>query len=321
MYTQAKEGDNGFHPIDIKWDEHPEYKRHKGFDWLYEEMESCNPPILVDKWEELTRRKHSYKEWLQEYEASFLGTGETYIEGEILRNLQENCNKDYWVKYNNKMRIWEDPQPNHDYVLAADPSLGRERDYSAFHILDIYNGKQVAEFYSNRTPINEFAKIISDEAKLYNTAFVCPERNGIGNNLIHFLQEEFEYENLVMDDGREVGILITQKNKENLLADLEHNIRSGRVMINSERLINELLTFIIDSDTGRVKPDTNCHDDLIMSFATAIKVFNNLRGNAFIEKADDKTYIPEKIQNAYTYKVKTSKNALTEENIKWLIGK
>jgi hypothetical protein len=55
------------------------------------------------------------------------------------------------------MRIWEDPQPNHEYVLAADPSIGRERDYSAFHIIDIYNGKQVAEFYSNRTPINEFA--------------------------------------------------------------------------------------------------------------------------------------------------------------------
>jgi hypothetical protein len=177
----------------------------------------------------------------------------------------------------------------------------------------------VAEFYSNRTPINEFAKIIADEALLYNTAFVCPERNGIGNNLIYFLQEELEYENLVMDDKRDIGIMITQKNKENLLADLEHNIRSGRVLINSERLVNELLTFIIDPETGKIKPDTNCHDDLIMSFATAINVFNNLRGNAFIEKAEDKSYIPPAIQNAYTYKVKTSRNALTEENIKWLL--
>ena len=319
MYTQAMEGDNGFHPIDIKWQEHPEYKRQKGFDWLYEQMEACNPPIIVDKWEEQTRRKHSYKEWLQEYEASFLGTGETYIEGEILRNLKENCSQDYWIKYNNRMRVWEDPQPNHEYVLAADPSIGRERDYSAFHIIDIYNGKQVAEFYSNRTPINEFAKIIADEARLYNTAFVCPERNGIGNNLIYFLQQELEYENLVMDDKREIGIMITQKNKENLLADLEHNIRSGKVLINSDRLVNELLTFIIDSDTGRIKPDTNCHDDLIMSFAAAIKIFNNLRGNSFIEKSEDDTYMPPAIRNAHTYKLKTSADELTQENIEWLI--
>ena len=124
-----------------------------------------------------------------------------------------------------------------------------------------------------------------------------------------------------MDEKRDIGILITQKNKENLLADLEHNIRAGRVLINSERLVNELLTFIIDPESGKIKPDTNCHDDLIMSFATGINVFNNLRGNAFIEKAEDTTYIPPAIQNAYTYKVKTSRNELTEENIKWLIGK
>ena len=206
-------------------------------------------------------------------------------------------------------------------MLAADPSIGRDRDYSAFHIIDLYNGKQVAEFYSNRTPINEFAKIIADEGRIYNTAFVCPERNGIGNNLIYFLQEELEYENLVMDDKREIGIMITQKNKENLLADMEHQIRASRILINSERLVSELLTFIIDPDTGKIKPDTNCHDDLIMSFASSVFVFNTLRGNAFIEKHEDNSYIPMSIQNAYTYKVKTSTDELTEENIKWLIGR
>ena len=122
-----------------------------------------------------------------------------------------------------------------------------------------------------------------------------------------------------MDDKRDIGIMITQKNKENLLADLEHNIRSGKVLINSDRLVNELLTFIIDSDTGRIKPDTNCHDDLIMSFAAAIKTFNNLRGNAFIEKAEDGNYIPPALRNAHTYKVKTSSESLTEENIEWLL--
>lgn len=321
MYSQAIEGDNGFHPIDIKWKEHPEYKRHDGYEELYKQMESCSPPIFVNQWEKDTRRKHSFKEWEQEYECSFLGTGDTYIEGEILRSLKENCNKDYWIKYNNRMRIWEDPKKNHEYVLAADPSIGRDRDYSAFHIIDIYNGKQVAEFYSNRTPINEFAKIISDEAMMYNTAFVCPERNGIGNNLIYFLQQELEYENLMMDEKREIGIMITQKNKEKLLADMEHNIRSGRVLVNSERLVDELLTFVIDPDTGKIKPDTNCHDDLIMSFATAINTFNELRGNAFIERTEEDDYIPQTIRNAYTYQVNTSTNELTEENIKWLIGK
>ena len=85
--------------------------------------------------------------------------------------------------------------------------------------------------------------------------------------------------------------------------------------------MGELLTFIIDPDSGKVKPDSNCHDDLIMSFATAINIFNSLRGNAFIEKSEDETYIPPAIRNAYTYKVRTSTDNLTQENIKWLISK
>ena len=324
MYMQAVEKSNGFHAVDIKWEEHPEYKRHEGYEELYDQMETYDPPVNVDEWEKSTRQKHSYKEWLQEYEASFLGTGETYIDGEILRALKGDSNEEYWIKYNNRMRIWKDPQPNHEYVLAADPSIGRLRDYSAFHIIDTYNGEQVAEFYSNRTPINEFAKIIADEGNLYNTAFVCPERNGIGNNLIHFLQMELEYENLVQDEKREIGLLISQKNRENLLADMEHTIRSARVKINSDRLVNELLTFVIDENTGKVKADTNCHDDLIMAFAAAVHILTDLRGNTFIDRVDMddlRAYVPTAIQNAYTYNVGTSNGELTEENLKWLIGR
>ena len=324
MYSQGIEKSNGFHAIDIKWQEHPEYKRHEGYEKLYAQMESYDPPVNVDLWEKTTRQKHSYKEWLQEYEASFLGTGETYLDGEILRSLKNDANDDYWIKYNNRMRIWKDPIPNHEYVLAADPSIGRLRDYSAFHIIDIYNGEQVAEFYSNRTPINEFAKIIADEGNLYNTAFVCPERNGIGNNLIHFLQMEYEYENLVQDEKREIGLLLSQKNRDNLLADMEHVIRTARIKINSDRLVTELLTFVIDEKTGKVKADTNCHDDLIMAFAVAVHILTDLRGNSFIDRVDTDdldSYIPTAIQNAYTYNVGTSTGELSDENIKWLIGK
>lgn len=324
MYLQAIEGSNGFHPIDIKWQEHPEYKRQEGFEWLYQQMEAYDPPINVDDWERVTRAKFDYKEWLQEYEASFLGTGETYIDGEILKSLKENSNKDYWIKYNNRMRVWKDPQPNHDYVLAADPSIGRNRDYSAFHIIDIYNGEQVAEFYSNRTPLNDFAKIIADEGKLYNNAFVCPERNGIGNNLIHFLLHEHEYENLVMDEKREIGMQVSQKNREHLLAAMENTIRTIRVKINSERMVNELLTFVIDPDTGKIAADTNCHDDLIMAFAIAVNVLNDLRGNSFIEvsEEDDLTsYLPSPIQTSHTYNVRASNDELVEENIGWLLGR
>lgn len=323
MWTQAENNENGFFPVHINWWDHPEYKRHAGYEWLYEEMEKQNPPVYVDKWEETTKKKHSLKEWLQEYEANFLGTGDTYIDGEILRSLKENSNDSYSIKYNNKMRVWKDPDPSHEYILAADPSIGRERDYSAFHIIDVYNGEQVAEFYSNRTPLDEFARIIVNEARLYNTAYVCPERNGIGNNLIYFLFQEHEYENIVMDEKRELGIQVTQKNREKLLANMETAIRNSKVKINSERLVDELLTFIIDPDTGKIEADTNCHDDLILAYAIGIEVFNNLSNNMFVEKEENKDnpYPMRDVSSRYTYNGNNSIGDLTQENIKWLLGR
>lgn len=323
MYTQAINGENNFNAIDITWKEHPEYFRQSGYEHLYELMAKYEPPVNIDDWEKNTRANLSLKEWLQEYEANFLGTGETYIDGEILRQLKSDVNREYRIKYNNRMRVWKDPQPYHEYVLACDPSIGRERDYSAFHVIDLYNGEQVAEFYSNRTPINEFAKIIVDEGRLYNTAYVLSERNGIGNNLIYFLQESLEYENLVMDENREIGMQITQKNREVLLADMEHNIRSNKVKINSERLVDELLTFVIDKDTNKIKADTNCHDDLIMAFAMAINTFNKLRENNLIERDTliDNRNIPLTPMQSYKYKVVTATGNVTLEDYKWLIGK
>jgi hypothetical protein len=312
MYVQAINKENGFFPIDIKWQEHPEYHPVEGYEHLY-----------IKDWFQKNRPKYSFREWRQEYECSFEGTGDTYIDGEILVSLKENCNNDYFIKYNNRMRVWKDPHPNHDYVLACDPSIGRERDYSAFQIIDIYNGEQVAEFYSNRTPINDFAKIIADEGRLYNTAYVLSERNGIGNNLIYFLKETYEYENLVMDENRDIGIQITQKNRDTLLADMENAIRTNRLKINSERLVDELLTFIIDPDTGKIEADANCHDDLIMSLALAVHTFNDLRGNSFIERDSliDSGHITSPIMQSSKYKVTTATGRLTLEDIKWLIGK
>jgi Terminase large subunit, T4likevirus-type, N-terminal/Terminase RNaseH-like domain len=312
MWTQAIAKENGFHPIQINWQDHPEYNCIPGYESLY-----------IKDWYKVNRPKYSYKEWRQEYECMFEGTGDTYIDSELLVSLKQNCNNEYKIKYNNRMRVWKDPEDRHEYVISVDPSIGRERDYSAFHIIDLYNGEQVAEFYSNRTPLDELANIIVKEGRYYNLAYVISERNGIGNNLIYFLQTTLEYENLVMDDNRDIGIQITQKNRDYLLADMENSIRNSAVKINSERLVDELLTFVIDPDTGKIEADNNCHDDLIMSFAIGLKVFNDLASNYLIERdplIDNKAIDRPGIYST-KYKVRTATGGITEEDYKWLIGR
>ena len=315
VYHKALAGENSFHALDINWESHPEYRRMDGFDELYEEMEKKN--LFVDEWEDTTRANMPMKQWLQEYECEFLGTGDTYLEGYLLRRLVEEQNEDYWIKYNNKMRVWKEPTPEHEYAIGVDVSLGRERDNSAFHIFNAYTGEQVAEFYSNKTPINELAQILTNEANLYNNATVIIERNTIGNNLIDWMFNVMEYDNLWIDDKNDFGIQVTTRNREELLARMEEYIRNNFITLNSKRTVEELLTFIVD-DNGKITADEGKHDDLIMSLSITVFLLHILAGSGPLEmegSEETERRPPEPMRTT----VHDGFDRELEEDIRWLM--
>ena len=258
LYRDAELGKNNFHVIDIHWREHPEY---------------------TEKWAETTRSNVGERAWLQEYEGEFLGTGETFVDGGTLQKLKSQTNPNYYKKHYNMMRVWKDPEPYHTYLLAADSSFGRDRDHSAFHIINLYNGEQVAEFYSNRIGLSDFAKVITQEALRYNSAYVCPERNGLGLALIEQLFEVCEYENIWVDDRREMGFMVNTKNRDGLLNNLQESLKTSKIKVNSERTFKELTTFII-SKTGKIQAEEGFNDDLVMSLAIAAEVMKDIVGGS-----------------------------------------
>ena len=254
LYRDAELNKNTFNIINIHWREHPDYN---------------------EKWAEETRSNVGERTWLQEYEGEFLGTGETFIDGGTLQKVKTQVSEKFYKRHYNMMRVWEEPRPYHTYLLAADTSFGRDRDYSAFHIINLYNGEQVAEFYSNRVGLNDFAKIIVDEGLKYNTCFVCPERNGLGLALIEQLFEFHEYENMWTDVKGEMGFLVNNKNRDQILNNLQENLKTSKIKVNSERSFKELTTFII-SKTGKIQAETGFADDLVMSMAIGATVMGDI---------------------------------------------
>ena len=258
LYRDAELGVNSFNVIDLHWREHPDYTE----EWAIE-----NRPIIGERM------------WLQEYECEFLGTGETFIDRHTLRTLKDNQVEEYASKHSNRMRVFKEPDPYQSYIMGVDSSFGRERDYSAFQIINAYTGEQVAEFYSNTTPLSEFAEIIHAEGNLYNLAHVIVERNGLGIALIEDLFERKEYENMWVSEDSDFGLQITSKSKESVLSVLEEALRASRLRINSERTVDELLTFIV-TDTGKVEADDGYHDDLVMSLALATFALDDIGANS-----------------------------------------
>lgn len=264
FYDRATKGDNSFNVIDIFWQQHPEYTK---------------------EWAVDTRKNIGEKRWAQEYECEFLGTGDTFIDHEVLRRLKDNIDEDYDIKYNNRMRVWKYPEPFKEYVICADPALGVERDYSSFHVIDIFTGEQVAEFYSNKTNIREFAQIVAYEGELYNTAYCVVERNTIGVEAIRILLEELEYENLYssMDKQDTIGVQVTNQNRDTILACLEEYLRENKINVKSERTVKELMTFIIDKN-NKIQADEGYHDDLVMSLAIGCYAYQGILDSTPLEQ-------------------------------------
>jgi hypothetical protein len=319
QYVQALAKENSFNAIDINWESHPEYKRQEGFDKLYSQMEKKG--VFVDNWEDTTKRNMPLRQWLQEYECEFLGTGSTYVDGENLKVLVENQNEKYDIKYNNRMRVWKEPEPYYEYVVGVDVALGRDRDHSAFHIINRYTGEQVAEFYSNKTPINEFAEILATEGNYYNLAHLLIERNTIGNNLIDWLFNVLEYENLWMEQNGDFGVQVTNKNRDTILARMEEYIRVNAIKINSKRTVDELLTFIINN-SGKPEADVGKNDDLVMSLALTIHILHTLSESNPIEtsmglnKERDKPLAAIMASQKATLR---TYGGITKEEMKWLM--
>lgn len=294
LYRDASDGKNDFNTIDIHWREHPEYT---------EEWKDKNYWIIGPRM------------WEQEYECSFLGTGDTFIDRDTLARLNDTHVGEYSVKTSGHLRIWKHPDPYAEYILAADPSFGRGNDYSAFHVINLYNGEQVAEFYSNKTSIKDFARAIHDTGNDYNMAHVVVERNGLGIPLIQELFDSLEYENIWMDDKQEFGFQMTTNAREKILSFLDEALRTSRFRINSERTVDELNTFII-TDKGRIEADKGYHDDLVMSLGLAALVSAELAEGlpAELDKGGET-----KTNQELPYMVRVSNNSETHEDTSWLL--
>ena len=327
IYQGAVKEENEFNVVDIKWQQHPEYIRTPGYEHLYEEMLKWDPPANIDDWEKITRSNIGAKLWRQEYECEFLGTGETFLDEDTLRHLYDNTDENYRSRYSNRMRVWKKPIQPYEYVIGVDVSFGRRLDYSAFHIVNAYNGEQVAEFYANSIGIDDFAKVLNDVGLSYNTAMIVVERNGIGSIVANKLFQEYEYPNVWADldnPKMEMGVLVKTIFRDKLLSEMEIALRTNQLKINSERTVDELLTFIIN-DVGKVEADVGKHDDLVMSLALTTFALQELRGTTPIDFVHNEEgfvdpAVATSLKTPYKFQISSPDGSyIDDEDYRWLV--
>ena len=260
-YSEAAEGTNDFHPINLPWDVHPDRDQ---------------------QWFDKETRNMSRREIAQELECNFNTSGESVIHPDDIAWIESTvCEPKYKTGFDRNLWIWEQYQPDCNYLLVADVARGDGADYSVFHIVKLETMEIVAE-YQGKPNLDMYANILMQSGKEFGNCLLVVENVGIGISILEKLID-LQYPNIYYSvkgthefiDGYQAesnnsavpGFTTSSKTRPLIVAKLEEFIRNKLIKVYSVRFSNELRTFIWHN--GKPQAMRGYNDDLTMALAIA----------------------------------------------------
>ena len=277
-YIAAEEQSNDFYPTKLPWDVHPDRD---------------------DEWFDKETKNMSRRQIAQELECNFNMSGETVIHADDIAKIEASVHDPHHrAGFDRNLWLWEEYNPEHSYLLVADVARGDGRDYSAFHIIDITEMRQVAE-YQGKVELDMYAMFLADTGRQFGGAMIVVENNNVGYSVLTKL-EDMDYSNIYYSvkgshqfvesysaksmSNAVPGFTTSMKTRPLIIAKLEEFVRNNLITIKSSRLLNELKTFVWNN--GKPEAMRGYNDDLVMSLAIACWV----RDTALVSSQRDVEY-------------------------------
>ena len=269
-WVGAEEGTNDWNMIKLHWTVHPEREES----WRKEQDKLLGPSGAA-----------------QECDCDFITSGQGVIDPRILEEYKKDsvCEPIEKRGIDSNLWIWEPPNYQKDYVVAADVARGDGQDFSAFHVIEVETMTQVAE-YRGKISTKDFGNLCMNTAVEYNNALLVIENSSIGwaaiqavidrdyDNLfytskdLHYVDVQRQITNRYRNSERQMvpGFSMTSKTRPLVIAKLEEYFREKLVVAKSSRLIDELFVFIYNNNRAEAMAGYN--DDLVMSIAIGLWV-------------------------------------------------
>lgn len=195
----------------------------------------------------------------QEHRTFFMGTSGTLISGFKLSKMtfKDIEARESFYRYNY-------PMSDHKYIITVDCAEGRGQDYTAFHVIDVteYPYKQVAVYHSNRISPLLFPTVLMKYATEYNEALVYIELNSVGGTVAKTLYIDLEYENVITDSSKDLGLKQTKPTKAIGCSTLKDIIEKDKLILQDKNTVMEFRTFVEKGVSWAAQE--GFHDDLVM---------------------------------------------------------
>jgi len=251
FWNGAEQGNNVYTPVRVKWDEVP------GRDEAYKE--------LTIKALGGNDRLKGIRNWNQEYECMFVGSGGTLVEASTIGKMKTK--QAISETMGDSFKMFEEPIDGQAYMLNVDVAEGVDGDYSTVQVMkmDIYNRRytQVARYKNNKVKTNDFPTAIKKIAIHYNEGLVLVESNTFGREITNRLVYDLEYENVYFSiENKDFGIKMNKQIKKIGCSYLKGYLENDNIDICDVDTIQELSQFVKKGET--YKADEGATDDLVM---------------------------------------------------------
>lgn len=260
-------GKNGFKSVSVTWDKHPERD---------------------EAWAKQQIGQLGIERFQREFECKFVSEDETLINPITLANMS-GVDPSFLI---NKVRWYEEPQPNHIYGVSLDPSMGTGGDNAAMQVFDLTTMTQIAEWKDNKTPTTKQVEILRktlmyihytmlshDEQDGDPEIYWTVENNSLGEaalTAIEYIGEDNFPGYLVSEPKssgggkKRKGLTTTNRSKTTACARLKSLVESRRIIIKSKALVSELKGFVRGG--GSYKAKSGLRDDLVLSTLGIIRL-------------------------------------------------
>jgi hypothetical protein len=308
-WQAAKRGESAFEPLFFPWKIHEEYSLKPPHHFrLNAEEKKVRKEHGLTYGQIYWRRKKMLefsgdeKRFFQEYpltdSEAFLASGTPRFNVQKLSEMELKCTepstyelierRDAMKQLNvvpkliegAPLKIWVQPQPNHEYVIGADVAEGIAEDFSVATVMDKSTHQTVARFRGDMEPA-DFGEYLSLLGRWYNNALIGAEINNHGLTTVQRLRD-VGYSNLYrremgIDERYEeytskLGWRTDVRTKPLMIDGLSEAISTDQIIDLDKIFIRECMTYIRDP-RGRTNAQEGQHDDTVIATAIALQLF------------------------------------------------
>lgn len=192
------------------------------------------------------------------------------------------------IRRTGQVRWYSEPRKEYTYIVALDPAMGTGGDNAAIQVIELPTLVQVAEWSSNKAPVEEQVRTLRNILEELQEAgnpecYWSVESNTLGEAALVVIRDtgEENFPGTMLHDpknrlggktGKRSGFVTTNKSKLETCARLKFLVESGKLKLNSRGLISELKVFVSRSNTFEARSGQT--DDLVMALVLAIRLID-----------------------------------------------